>query len=1469
MTTRIVVLERDTTGLSADNLIQGEVHSPPPSKLRLVIPKWGAFFGESLQVLNAATLAPVDPSHYILGDVWEEAQLVSGKSVVSCFSLKETAPVDVEIVYQAFGGSGSRNAQGLVDWLNDHMAVAGAGMAFQDLKDLPEQYDPSYHKHLLSHVFGMEYVVDQLKRLEGAMDSDRENQIQAEYENAKIRLERMAQSADTTVIALLNNFWTKWKEQLSLYVLGIDLLKNYPALGASGAYAAQPTFAVTSEADERYVDIAGLGAFSKAMMERVLTSTTGLGLDLAVEREVQRGSFIGALVGEVFYLPSPRDAQGMDYVNLAVYPKDWPRTHGMVVVKQMGNAGNFGGAFSAYNPINGNQYIGILSNDTWRTPLVWQRVFHSDETTAISEALTMHITGKGAIHEETKDQIGLGRLENLPVVTEDTIVTGESVRHLVTYDALMAFVRVHQEAIKLARDSKGDVDYNDTMDKTRVIINAGACEPAHPPKDQFISSFCDGSDKYVRMSDGLGAYYDKLQESNSDDCGFAIYPAYGTKVSEFCESTTLKTRYSDGRGGYFTEVTQLFSENCGYIKPQAVGTIISVFCSGVNQMTRYADGRGSTYDLPTQINTYLCGGTIYPSVGGGTGGTGGTGGGTATPVPTVKSLKIAASHLRIYTDTLEVISFYATGLVPNATYSFDLMVQSPVFKNGADTAIYNGTFTASAAGAYLWEHQRVDDGISTPRGEYKTWVTIESANLTSNTVVRSFMTGAGSGEPDDPINAGGGDAGTGTTTPGGGTTGVDVNGKPLTGERSDPWGWVIPYDPKIYFSTDRGTLFVGTNEILTVEMRNFMANTAYDVQFWFSHPDVTGGAPFQTLTVTVTTDTVGVAIYNLSQYDDGVVPRGMTANWIEVVTPTGTIKSNIVDRQFAAGSDTQSPWRHLTTTTSHTTIFIGTSYTQSVVLTGATPNTKYTLELRRSEYSGTTANSAILINSAVVTTDGTGAARMDYTATYDGFTPPPKLYQFYSRLANIDQMSTISSVTFVAKAAEQSDRARITFSSNQTVLRKDVTETLTATLTNYPPNVTVDVEFWNNSSSFNSGQDHRTYVGSVRTGSDGTGTLSLTTTDDGSTVPRGDYTSWVVTTVPNIASNRITRTFMLTIGTTPGTPSNVKVAYSTSTNTITPGTVETHWLTVTGLTPGSNNEARYFISSPALNNGSTPLQVLSVMLSANSAGVGEHSFINTDDGVTVPRGTYTCWVECANARSPSITRVFTGTPAPTVPYNPRINYYKTNTTLSAGMEDNNYVDLTGMKPNTSYSVDVYMQGPNAFGGQAYKTITVQIITDANGAGGWSQLGSDNGITVPRGTYSLWAEIPSLSLKSNVMVGTWVGTPAPTAPPYNPAVRYYTDRYVLTVGTPETHTVVITGMKPNSYYSVTLYVQSPALWGGAASAMTSVGISTDANGWGQGGFSNYDNGITPRGTYANWAVVDGVGVTSSVFTRVFQ
>lgn len=1457
MATKIIYLKEDVTGLSVDNHILGEVRSPPPGRLRLVVPSYGAFFKDSLEVFDDSTGVEYDKSLIIMGDSFPYGNEKSGKDCYTCFLLPEDAPVTIRYNYRGFGGPQSRNAHEIIAWLNERMSAPQATIKFSELTDLPKEWTPEHHLHLFSQIYGMEYIVDELKRLDKMIAVDRTEVLEQQYQSAWVNLGVMEQASYITAEAIVEQAWGEFQDQMSLFNLGVDLLRNYPALGSAGVLVAKPDFVLENAEDERYVDLVGLGSFGKAFVERCVRNITGLGIHDAVEREANRGSFVGALIGETVTIPSPNAAKTKFYFDLSVYPEGWPLTDEMVVTKVIANVNNLGGVFTVINPNTGDQYIGLLFNDTWNNPLVYKKAYYEDMEKVITEAIEDHLAARGAVHSETKEQIGLGKVENLPVWDADEIITGETPQKYVTYAGLLAWTRANMENIKLKRKEDGTVDYDaDLMHHARVIINSGACGPKNPPKDQFVSSFCDGTDKWVRLTNGEGGTYDKISELNSDDCNYTKNPEYGAKLSEFCQNNNLLGRYSDGLGGSYTDVLKINSPDCGYVPPPVMGTVLAVFCVGVNQMTRYADGKGGTYDMTSMVDTYICGGKIYS----------GTGTGGNTPVVVDPKINFVSTHTRITPGTTEILSFYATKFAANSRYTFELM--SNLDSEGVNKAIDTGSFVTNSNGEYLWEQTRVDDGIITARGAYKNWIRVLSENVESNKIDRNFVKGDTPTKPDDTTNAGGGEAGSGTTEgqkPPENTQGGQYN--PPNGA----WPPVPIYDPKLNLSSDRKTLYLGSNETMTATLSGFYADKDYELSFWTQHPKIENGAPFKTLTVTVHTNSRnGAATFNVSNYDDGTVPRGITKDWVEVkLTTGGTVKSDTIERVFADGTDAQGQWRKLSVVTSHDSVYVGTQYTQSIVLTGATPNSQYTFELRRSQYSGEVVENNILIGTFVVTTNGSGTARYDYTSTYDGFSPPERLYMFFARLTGLEQMSTISSVTFVNKPSGQTGRGILTFASSLGTIKPGNTELLTATITNGDANTTANIEYWNQSPSFNGGVPKVSHTGTIRIGSNGIGINELSIYDD-NTTPRGEYQSWIQCPGLNLISRKITRNFLTADG-QPNTPAptNLAVSYTTSTNTVSPGVPETHTIRVTGAKPNSIVFADLYITSAALNNGNVPLKTTTRTVSTNSQGSGEDSFSTTDNGSVPPRGVYLCWATVDGVQSPTITRTFVGTPPPEVTYNPKAVYSVNSPTISPGQTDSSTITISGFRPLTSYTLEFWMKGASIFNGNDYRTLSQSVVTDANGNASYTTSTVDTGSAVPRGNYTNWGVVTETGTRTNVVNRSFIGTPAPTAPPYNPTCRYYTSLYTVSAGSTETHTVSIAGMRPNTTYQVAIYIQSPSLFNNAVYNSTTKTLTTDSNGNQSQSWTSTDNGTAvPRGTYANWAIIVETGTSSPVFTRVF-
>lgn len=1450
---KIIYLQEDWEKSKPENFIQGETHSPLPGRLRLVIPKWGAFYWDSLVVVDAITGDPVDQSGIKVGDLFSVGTERSGQEIYHCFFLTEAAPAAVRISYHGCGGPQSLNAHKLNEYYLDLMQ-RNATLNFADMTDFPDAVNPSYHFHQASHIFGWEYISDQVNRMAEHYRNTPLNPLEAEYQKAKNYLSQLTQRAEMTVEGIVHTAWREFEKEQSLFNLGLDMLRNYSAMGNLGVLAATPTFIPDDRVEEAYVDLRGLGIFSKELVKHILHIDSGNDLGVGTERDPHRGSILGAAIGDVFTLPSPARARELNFTDRRIYPDDFPEEEDMIITRIMANRNDLGGIFHAFSTGTMEQWIGTLRNEGHEVPLTWKRVYFSDEETPVMEGILSHISARGAVHEEDKQDLGLGYLENLPVIGLDNIVTRESKRMYLTYDTLMTYWRTHMESIKLERKANGDVDYDaDLMDKTRVIIAGGCGDANKPPKDQFISSFCDGSDKYTRLSDGNGGYYDKLVELSSTDCNAVERLPYGQKLSEYCQGTNLIGRYADGLGGSFTETIKVNAVDCGYVIPPQAGSVLAVFCQGVNQITRYANGSGGTYDMTTMVNTYICGGKIYPSGGGSIGGgsqDGGSGGDGGSGLEDAV-LAFKSSHERITPGTVEVLSMVASGLKPNTKYNFELVVKSPAINEGEESIIDAGSFTSNEEGGYIWTQQRLDNETTNPRGNYETWFRINSVNLSSNKIQRALVAGTGTTPPTD------------TNVP---TPPPPAEGPGTVVPDDGLWPPVGVFDPKVILESTHNSISLGTNEILTASFSGLYSDEPCELQFYTSHEKLNNGAPTQTLSVSVIpTGRSGSGTFNVANYDDGTVPRGLTTDWVEisfngrVVAKSAPISRLFVEDRFST------QWMQIKTISSHSVVYMNNAFTITSTITGGKPNTSYVLHLYRSRYSGTVDEANVIHATAQVTTDGSGSAYFDFQFLHNGQGAVADVsYAYHTKVVGESLISTQAPVRFSNRTGSTTSRTTISYMSDKTTIYKGDTERLTTSITDAPPNAVIPMEAWVQSPVINDGHPLMTLAFTVETNANGIGWHEISVVDDGTTVPRGNYQCYVVAPTLDIRSAPFTRTFAAKSG-GGNTNSPIQLTLDTSSGEFKAGTEVICRIDIAGGKPNTNYQVGFMIAGDPMGNGGQAVRISTQSITTGSTGTASHHFTYTDNGTSFPRGTYVVWAELDGVQSSTLVRQLT---SGLTGLNPRITFGMSQTTIAPGEAVKYDIGITGFRANSSFSFKGFIRG-SATNNQPLELNTVSIVTDGNGNGSTSYWAPpDDGAIIPRGSYAVWISAVEVNAASAEIGVTYIA--AATRPPTAvPKLSYHTSAYTITPGTVETHTIQISGGAANKSYTVDIYIQSPVVFNSTPFNTASVTLTTNASGNATHSFNVTDDGTTmPRGTYSNWAVIASENVSSATFTRVF-
>ena len=167
----------DKTGLSSANLVTEELHTTTPATgVRLILPKYSAFYSESLKVysVNPTTQEKTlltNQTHYLATEMLHKVTKLVGKSVCTVILILPTvAGSSFAIVYQALGGKDQVNSDLLYGAINA-VNVAQGQVDWSDISNKPQGYMPAAHLHDALDLYGLEYVTDALADIKYAVDT--------------------------------------------------------------------------------------------------------------------------------------------------------------------------------------------------------------------------------------------------------------------------------------------------------------------------------------------------------------------------------------------------------------------------------------------------------------------------------------------------------------------------------------------------------------------------------------------------------------------------------------------------------------------------------------------------------------------------------------------------------------------------------------------------------------------------------------------------------------------------------------------------------------------------------------------------------------------------------------------------------------------------------------------------------------------------------------------------------------------------------------------------------------------------------------------------------------------------------------------------------------------------------------------------------------------------------------------------
>ena len=624
MTDEDVLKPIDLVGNEPANRVVDELHDLNTLHSTFIVPIWGAFYKDSLVIYDVTNSAVVVDTKYDFMDLHLDATMKSGKSVYEFIRITDdTVGKLLKISYQALGGSGSRHRENLITWLHQRQVNSGA-VDWNEVTDKPKAYHPAFHNHILNHIFGLEYITNELERVKQAIVAGNDSAYQSFIDMLDHKFQSAMTQVDNAITQILTDRLNDFKNSVRGAGIGLSNIINSPLMTRPEAKSiADPGFdsLFVNAMPKNYVSLNSLDAFKDyALTVIVPTRYTRLGQITNEYIRPTKAGFLELLDGGIGIIPSKQKVadESIEF-DFHVYPKDCNATDEFFVERVITNNSNAGGVFMLRSTTNFDTYIGLLINDACHEKITWNKLFVEGELDTFIKTVTDHFLDDKNPHEVDKKDIKLNNIENYKVVSEEEIINKISAKKYVTPDTLMYFMKAFLTNAKPPPKPGDPVDPNaKLMDQCQIIF--GTCSPKEdipnnfPPKGQLIKTFCDGKDRFARFTDGKGSFYDEVLEKNDIDCGYVEYIAAGTTLNTFCDGTDKKAKVADGAGGNYDIVIAHKSPECGYKDNMVLGTVISVFCSGEDKLTRYADGEGGSYDMITQVNSPDCGFTT-PSPG--------------------------------------------------------------------------------------------------------------------------------------------------------------------------------------------------------------------------------------------------------------------------------------------------------------------------------------------------------------------------------------------------------------------------------------------------------------------------------------------------------------------------------------------------------------------------------------------------------------------------------------------------------------------------------------------------------------------------------------------------------------------------------------------------------------------------------------------------------------------------------------
>lgn len=169
MLNKVIRYPLDKTGTNPNNAVVGEIHNLPNRRIRAIATEYGAYFVESLSVIDLSNNQPLTKDQYRTDTMYALPTGWTGKEICAIILITDpNVSNNVMVSYQALGGEFSYSATAVIQQI-EALDLDDRPVKWGDIIGKPDRFPPDYHLHDIGDVYGFEYVVHALEQIRQAI----------------------------------------------------------------------------------------------------------------------------------------------------------------------------------------------------------------------------------------------------------------------------------------------------------------------------------------------------------------------------------------------------------------------------------------------------------------------------------------------------------------------------------------------------------------------------------------------------------------------------------------------------------------------------------------------------------------------------------------------------------------------------------------------------------------------------------------------------------------------------------------------------------------------------------------------------------------------------------------------------------------------------------------------------------------------------------------------------------------------------------------------------------------------------------------------------------------------------------------------------------------------------------------------------------------------------------------------------